>query len=140
VSYLLDTNVLSELLQRRPADAVLRWFDATPEEALHVSVLTFGEIRRGVERLHASPRKERLRLWLEQALPERFEGRVLPVTSGVADRWGRLLAATGRTLPAIDGLLAATALHYELRMVTRNVADFALPGLDVIDPWARADR
>lgn len=140
MSYLLDTNVLSELLQRRPADAVLRWFDATPEDALHVSVLTLGEIRRGVERLPASPRKERLRLWLEQALPERFEGRVLPVTSGVADRWGRLLATAARTLPAIDGLLAATALHHELRMVTRNVADFDLPGLDVIDPWAHAVR
>ena len=137
MSYLLDTNVLSELVHRRPAEAVLRWFEATPEDALHVSVLTLGKIRRGIEKLPVSARKEHLRLWLEQVLPDRFEGRVLPVTSGVADRWGRLLAATARTLPAIDGLLAATALHHELRMVTRNVADFDLPGLDVIDPWSR---
>lgn len=141
MSYLLDTNVLSELMQRRPAEAVVRWFQDTPEDALHVSVLTFGEIRRGVERLPGSPRRERLRLWLEQDLPARFEERVLPVTSGVADRWGRLLAATSRTLPAIDGLLAATALHYELRMVTRNAADFSrLQGLDVVDPWSRKWR
>ena len=136
MSYLIDTNVLSELVRKRPTASVLRWFDETPEDALHVSVLTLGEIRQGVERLPASQRKEKLRLWLEQALPARFQDRVLPVTVGVADRWGRLVAEAGRSVPAFDSLLAATALHHELRFVTRNVSDFSFPGLDVINPWS----
>lgn len=135
MSYLLDTNVLSELVKRKPSPQVVRWFDETPEDALHVSVLTLGEIRQGIERLPANARKERLRVWLEQALPERFEQRVLHVTPAVADRWGRLVADAGRSVPALDSLLAATALHHELRLVTRNVDDFRFPGLDVVNPW-----
>jgi len=135
VSYLLDTNVLSELARARPSAKVVRWFSGVPSEALHVSVLTLGEIRAGVERLAPGARREELRLWLETELPGWFEERVLPVDTGVADRWGRLLAEARRSVPAIDGLLAATALHHGLRLVTRNVADFTLPGLEVVDPW-----
>jgi predicted nucleic acid-binding protein len=135
VSYLLDTNVLSELTRPKPSAKVVRWFREVPSEALHVSVLTLGEIRAGVERLAPGARREKLRLWLETELPGWFEERVLPVDTGVADRWGRLVAEAGRSVPAIDGLLAATALHHGLRLVTRNVADFVLPGLEVVDPW-----
>lgn len=135
MSYLLDTNVLSELTRARPSAKVVRWFSGVPSEALHVSVLTLGEIRSGVERLAPGARREKLRLWLETELPGWFEERVLPVDAGVADRWGRLLAEAGRSVPAIDGLLAATALHHGLRLVTHNVADFTLPGLEVVDPW-----
>jgi toxin FitB len=136
VSYLLDTNVISELVRANPDDRVLRWFAEVPDEALHVSVLTLGEIRKGVEHLSAGPRKERLRVWLETELRDWFGDRVLAVDAAVADRWGRLLAETQRPVPAIDSLIAATALQHDLRLVTRNRADFNFPGLEVVDPWA----
>jgi toxin FitB len=136
VSYLLDTNVLTELARVQPNDRVVRWFGEIPSDALHMSVLSLGEIRRGIERLAASPRRERLRVWLESELRDWFEDRVLTIDAGVADRWGRLLAESRRPIPAVDGLLAATALHHELRFVTRNTADFDVAGLDVVDPWS----
>lgn len=135
MSYLLDTNVISELVRPQPDAGVVRWFDGVPEVALHLSVLSLGEIRKGVERLAPGDRRERLRLWLEQDLPAWFEDRLLPVSADVADRWGRLLAEAGRPLPAVDSLLAATALSHGLRLVTRNTGDFRVPGLEVIDPW-----
>jgi toxin FitB len=136
VSYLLDTNVISELVRTTPDRRVVAWFRGVPDAALHLSVLTLGEIRRGVERLAAGTRREKLRVWLETELPGWFGDRVLTVDAGVADRWGRLLSEVGRPVPAVDSLLAATALHHELRFVTRNVADFALPGLEVVNPWS----
>ena len=135
MSYLLDTNVISETIRRRQDKLVIGWLEQIPAEALFLSVLTLGEIRKGIERLTDKKRREKLRLWLEHELPAWFEGRVLPIDLAVADRWGRLLAETGRPVPTIDSLLAATALHYELRLVTRNARDFAYPGLEVINPW-----
>lgn len=136
MSYLLDTNVISELVRPRPSRRVLTWFGTVPDDALHLSVLTLGEIRKGVEQIREALRRERLRVWLEQELTGWFGTRLLPVDTGVADRWGRILAEAGRPLPAIDSLLAATALHHELRLVTHNVDDFIFPGLDVINPWS----
>jgi predicted nucleic acid-binding protein len=135
VSYLLDTNVISELVRPRPQAAVLDWFADTPNEALFLSVLTLGEIRKGVEKLNDAPRREKLRVWLEHDLRDWFGARILPVDAAVADRWGRLLAEAGRPLPSIDSLLAATALHHELRLVSRNARDFTYPGLVVVNPW-----
>jgi len=135
MSYLLDTNIVSETVRRTPNKAVIAWLDGLPGEALFVSVLTLGEIRKGIETLADRRRREKLRLWLEHELPGWFEGRVLPVDLAVADRWGRLLAEVGRPVPTIDSLLAATALHHELRLVTRNAGDFNYPGLQVINPF-----
>jgi predicted nucleic acid-binding protein len=135
VSYLLDTNVVSELVHRRPDPALVHWFHGVEEVSLHLSVLTLGELRSGVEAVKDGGRRERLRVWLERDLAERFADRLLPVTAAVAVRWGRLLADAGRTVPAIDSLLAATALTHGLRIVTRNVRDFRFPGLDVVNPW-----
>ena len=135
MSYLLDTNVISETVRRQQNKLVIEWLKQIPAEALFVSVLTLGEIRKGVEGLADKKRKEKLRLWLEHDLPIWFEGRVLPIDLSVAERWGRLLAEIGRPVPTIDSLLAATALHYELRLVTRNAKDFDYPGLEVINPW-----
>ena len=101
----------------------------------YLSVLSVGEIRRGVEALAASRRRVALLDWLEVDLPAFFAGRLLPVDLAVAERWGRLLAHATRPLPAVDSLLAATALRYGLTMVTRNVRDFVLQGLEVVDPW-----
>ena len=135
MSYLLDTNVVSELVRPKPDPDVLAWFDRTPDNVLHLSVLSLGEIRKGVENLDASPRREKLRVWLEQELTDWFGDRLLPVDRGVADRWGIMLSLAGRPAPTIDSLLAATALHHNLRMVTRNVDDFRFAGLEVINPW-----
>ena len=135
MSYLVDTNVLSEGVRPRPNPRVVQWLDGVPKSAVHVSVLTLGELRQGVERLGGGPRRERLRGWLEQELPAWLERRLLDVDASVADRWGRILADAGRPVPAIDGLLAATALTHNLRMVTRNVRDFAFDGLEIVNPW-----
>lgn len=136
MSYLLDTNVLSETVRRKPNLRVISWLDQIPGESLFVSVLTLGEIRKGVESLVDRKRREKLRVWLEFELFAWFESRVLTVDFSVADRWGRLLAEVRRPVPTIDSLLAATALRHELRLVTRNAGDFSYPGLDVISPWS----
>ena len=136
MSYLLDTNIISETVRRFPSKKVITWLENIPSDALYGSVLTFGEIRKGVDSLADEKRREKLRLWLEHELPAWFEGRVLPVDLAVAERWGRLLAEVGRSVPTTDSLLAATALHHELRLVTRNDGDFDYPGLEVIDPFS----
>ena len=135
MSYLIDTNAISELVRAKPDAAVVDWFANTPDEALFLSVLTLGEIRKGIEKLADLQRREKLRVWLEHDLCDWFGPRILPVGPEVADHWGRLLAQAGRPVPAIDSLLAATALHHDLRLVTRNTKDFAYAGLDVINPW-----
>lgn len=135
MNYLIDTNVISGLAKPRPNRQVLGWFRNVADSALHLSVLSLGEIRNGVELLPDGPRKERLRLWLKQDLPGWFGDRLLPIDEEVADLRGRLLAEMGRSVSAIDSLLAATALHHDLRLVTRNVSDFAFPCLYVINPW-----
>jgi toxin FitB len=136
VSYLIDTNVVSELVRPKPNAAVLNWFANTPDEALFLSALTLGEIRKGVEKLKDIPRREKLRLWLEHDLRTWFGPRILPIDASVADYWGRLLAQATRPMPAIDSLLAATARHHGLRLVTRNTRDFDdYAGLEVINPW-----
>ncbi len=135
MSYLLDTNVVSELSRRKPAAAVLKWLDQVPYQTIYLSVLTVGELRQGVERLVDGEQKERLRRWLEADVPAWFGERFLPITPAIADRWGRLVAESRRSVPEVDSLLAATALHHDLRLVTRNEADFRLPGLTVINPW-----
>lgn len=135
MSYLIDTNVLSELRRRDPDTNVVHWMADRPATTLYLSVLTLGEVRKGVERLAEGERKCRLLDWLEVELSAFFRGRILPVDATVADRWGRLLAQAGRPLPAIDSLLAATALAHGLTLVTHNIKDFRHPDLTVLDPW-----
>ena len=135
MSYLLDTNVVSEVARSRPNPLVLKWFREVPDESLHLSVLSLGEIRKGIEMLASGPRREGLRLWLEQELPAWFEQRLLPVSAAVADRWGVLLASARRPVPAIDSLIAATAVQHGLRLVTRNTEDFRFAGLELVNPW-----
>jgi len=135
MSYLVDTNVLSELRRREPDPGVVDWFAQRPATTLCLSVLTLGEIRKGIDPLSDDDRKLKLLDWLEVELPAFFSGRILPVDAAVADRWGRLIAQAGRPRPAIDSLLAATALTHGLKLVTRNVRDFDFPGLEAINPW-----
>jgi hypothetical protein len=135
MAWLLDTNVLSELRKGdRAAPGVLAWFKAAAQVELFTSVLVMGEIRKGISRLSRRDPvgAKSLERWM-QGLVESFSDRILPVTAEVADRWGRL--AVEQPLSPIDGLLAATALHHGLILVTRNVADVARAEVPVINPF-----
>ncbi|TFL13307.1 type II toxin-antitoxin system VapC family toxin [Pusillimonas caeni] len=136
MSYLLDTNVLSELRRKMPHPDVLQWFEGRPASTLFLSVLTLGEIRKGIQALPQAGRREMLVDWLETELTAFFSRRILSVDAAVADRWGRLVADAGRPVPAIDSLLAATALEHDLTLVTRNTKDFEGLGVSLVDPWA----
>lgn len=135
MSYLIDTNVLSELRRKVPNPGVVEWFSRRPATTLHVSVLTLGEIRKGIEGIGDEARRQAMVDWLETDLRAFFTGRILPIDSAVADRWGRLVAAAGRPLPAIDSLLAATALTNDLVLVSRNIKDFAGLPVQLFNPW-----
>ena len=137
--YLLDTNVISELMKVRPARAVAAWIVATPEDLLHLSVITIGEIRKGIDLLDENePKRGALQSWLDHDLRVRFAGRLLPFDEWVAERWGQIEAVAKRqrlTLPTIDAQLAATALHYGLTFVTRNTNDLRRTGVPLFNPW-----
>lgn len=135
MSYLIDTNVLSELRRKQPAPRVVAWLQARPRQSLYLSVLTLGEIRKGLERVQEPLRKQALLDWLEVELSQYFRGRVLHIDAPIADHWGRLMADAGRPLPAIDALLAATALQHDLTLVTRNTKDFVDFRVRLINPW-----
>lgn len=138
--FLLDTNVISELMRRRPNPRVAAWVDSTSEELLHLSVLTIGEVRKGIDLLaHDDPRRAALQSWLARDVRVRFAGRILVFDDGVAERWGQVEAlAKGRRsiLPTIDAQLAVTALHHNLTFVTRNTAHIAQTGVAVFNPWS----
>lgn len=136
MSYLIDTNVLSELKRKVPDQGVVEWFAQRPSQILYLSVLTLGEIRKGVEGVKDARRRQRLSDWLESDLRQFFYGRILSVDAAVADRWGRLVADAGRPLPVVDSLLAATALTHDLVLVTRNVQDFAGLPVQLCNPWS----
>jgi predicted nucleic acid-binding protein len=136
--FLLDTNVVSELVKPKPDDRVRRWIEETNESILFLSVLTLGEIRNGVQRLRSGRRRGRLESWLQVDLPSRFQDRILPIDSAIADRWGRvsaIAAEKGKPVPVIDGLLAATAIHHNLTLVTRNSSDVSGTGVPTLNPW-----
>ena len=136
--FLLDANCVSELVRVKPEPRVLEWMEVANESLLYLSVLTLGEIRKGLAALPQGRRRARLEAWLEVDLRGRFSGRILPVDAAVADRWGLLAAQArrnGAPLPIVDGLLAATALHHNLTLVSRNVCDFAAAQVSVLNPW-----
>ena len=136
--FLLDTNCLSELVRVKPEPRVLGWMEAIDEGLLYLSVLTLGEIRKGLVGLAPGKRRTQVEAWLEVELKARFSGRILTIDAPVADRWGLIAAqakSRGTPLPIIDGLLAATALHYNLTVVTRNASDFTNAQVQVLNPW-----
>jgi predicted nucleic acid-binding protein len=136
--FLLDTNCISELVRNQPERRVMDWMRAADESLLYLSVLTLGEIRKGVAILPQSKRRTYLESWLELDLQVRFSGRILDIDKAVSDRWGWLSAEAqrqGRPLSAIDGLLAATAIHHNLTIVSRNVSDFTHTHALVLNPW-----
>ncbi len=136
--FLLDTNCVSELVRVTPELRVMEWFDSADEGLLHLCVLTLGEIRKGLASLPQGKRRAHLEAWLDVELRARFAGRLLAIDEEIANRWGLLAAQAkrkGKPLAIIDGLLAATALHYNLTLVTRNVGDFAAAQVPLLNPW-----
>ncbi len=137
--FLLDTNVLSELTRAKPEPRVAAWLQNAAADELHVSVLTLGEIRKGIALLPAGQqRRDQFEQWLKTVLLSWFVGRVLSIDQPVAERWGTLTASAklaGTPIAVVDGLLAATALHHNLTVVTRNTRHFDGAGASLFNPW-----
>lgn len=138
MSYLIDTNSISELVKKTPDPNVVRWFQQQKESELYLSVITFGELHKGIEKLDSSDRKSRLHRWVNEDLYFRFEERILNITLAEANEWGRMLAEVEvqeKSLPAVDVLIAATASVHQLSVVTRNVGGMKAAGVPLINPW-----
>jgi predicted nucleic acid-binding protein len=138
MSFLLDTNVISELVAPKPNPSVTRWLEGLDQESIFLSVITIGELKRGIEKLPDSKRKKTLSEWLTGDLLIRFGDQVLPIDVSVILKWGTLVAgmeAIGKPIPAIDSLLAATAAQFGLTLVTRNVRHFEKIGISLFNPW-----
>jgi predicted nucleic acid-binding protein len=139
MNYLLDTCVISEYTRREPSLKVIHWVDDLDESNLFLSVITIGEIKKGIERLPAgSNRKQDLALWLNNGLLERFSGRIYPLTVEILLRWGTLYAgveASGQTVSTIDSLIAAIALFHHAILVTRNEDHFRPTRVEIVNPW-----
>lgn len=138
MKYLLDTNVISELVAKSPNPQVTNWIDSLDQNSIYLSVITIGELRKGIEKLADSTRKATLNSWLKDDLLVRFAGHILILDVAVMVRWGELtgqLERVGRPLPAIDSMIAALAIHHSCTLVTRNQEDFKGIGLNIINPW-----
>jgi toxin FitB len=138
MNYLLDTCIVSELTRPKPYQPLIDWLEGCNEECLNLSVLTLGEIQKGVARLKDSAKKSRLQQWLDGDLRQRFSQRILPITDEIALAWGTMQGRAedrGRPIPSIDGLLGATAIVHNLTIVTRNESDLAATGAAVFNPW-----
>ena len=141
MNFLLDTSVVSEWVKPRPDAGVADWLAQADEDRIFISAVTLAEIRYGIERMPAGIRRDRLEAWLTDDLPQRFDARVLPVDTGVGDRWGRVMArgqAAGRPVAVMDAFIAATAERHDLVLATRNVSDFEVLGIRLVNPWRDA--
>ena len=142
MNYLLDTCLVSELVKKRPEPRVVDWVRRQPEDRLYLSVITLGEIQKGISKLKDESRAKLLQNWLDHDLLDRFAGRILHVTPAVARIWGQVLGEaekSGRTLPVTDSLIASIALEFGATVVTRNVDDLAMAGVEILDPWPTSE-
>jgi len=138
MNYLLDTCVLSEFTRRRPDEKVVRWLDQIADEKLFLNAITIGEIQHGIQRLPDSSRKSNLLIWMNNGLIERFGKRILSLDTATLILWGNLIARmekSGHPMPAMDSLIAATALQHHLTIITRNTNDFQPCGVQLSNPW-----
>jgi toxin FitB len=138
MSYVLDTNVISELIAKQPNPKVIAWLDNLDPTTLYLTVITIGEIRKGIEKLPASKRRDSVKDWLEMDLLLRFQGKTLDITTEVMLVWGELtgrLENEGKPISAIDSLIAAIVLQKNYSLVTRNDSDFQYTGVRIINPW-----
>jgi toxin FitB len=138
VKYLLDTCLVSELVRKKPDAKVVKWVAGCDEDLTYISVLTLGEIQKGISRLGDMKRQATLQMWLDSDLRHRFGDRILPITPEIAQTWGVMQGeaeAKGLAIPSIDGLIGATAVTHNLTVVTRNVTDITKTGAKVLNPW-----
>lgn len=138
MKFLLDTCIISELIKQKPSKKVIEWIRKEDEENFFISVLTLGEIRKGIEKLQESKRKEELYNWIENDLRERFWNRIINIDMQVAMIWGKIQGVServGRLMPAIDSLIAATGIAHNLTVVTRNTSDMNESGVMLLNPW-----
>lgn len=138
MNYLLDTCVISELVKIQGDENVLDWIKNTGESGLFLSVLTIGEIHKGIAKLPDSKRKLELRIWVDNDLKKRFKGRIIDITQEIAIKWGDIQGEAekiGKKMPVLDSLLAATALVNNFTLVTRNVRNVETSGCDVLNLW-----
>ena len=138
MKYLLDTCVISELTKIRPRKNVIKWIASIEESFLYLSVLTIGEILKGITMLRDSKKKAALQDWVHADLLNRFENRILPISVRIATTWGEIQGKAeqdGRTLPAIDSLIAATAIVHDLTVVTRDTGHMKNTGAMIYNPW-----
>ena len=136
--YLLDTNVISELVAKQLNTKVIQWIDTLDPNSVYLSVITIGELRKGIEKLPNSKRKDTLRSWLNDDLLMRFSGRILELDIRAMLAWGEFtgqLEQVGKPLPALDSLIAALALHHNCTLATRNEDDFRATGIAIVNPW-----
>lgn len=136
--FLLDTNVPSQLTRPQPDPRVEKWLDDADDELLYVSVVSLGEILKGLTVLPAGKRRDQIQCWLDETLRPWFAGRILPVNEAIAERWGVLAGQRrlkGRHLKVADGLIAASALEHDLTVVTRNIRDFTGLGVSTLNLW-----
>lgn len=138
MKYLIDTCLISEGLRPKPDSSAIAWMEACDRDRQYLSVLTLGELQKGIEKLGTARKRDVLQTWLDRDVLDQFSGRILPVDSEVAVTLGRMQAAlerAGKPIPSLDGLLCATALTHNLVVVTRNTKDFAPTGVQLLNPW-----
>jgi toxin FitB len=138
MNYLIDTCCISELIKKEPNSNVVKWFSMVDEITLFLSVVTLGELRKGVEKLSESRRKDELSYWISNDLTNRFRNRIIDISVREINEWGVMLAQAeliGRPIPALDALIASTARVHNLAVVTRNIRDFENTGVEVVNPW-----
>jgi len=138
VKYLLDTCLISELVKKEPNPAVVSWLDEQEEQALFLTVLTLGELQKGISKLPDGAKKDELQAWVTIDLGERFSGRIIDIDQETALCWGKLQGEAerlGEKLPVMDSLIAATAAAHGLMVVTRNAKDMERCGGRVCNPW-----
>jgi predicted nucleic acid-binding protein len=140
MKYLLDTCVISEIIKPKADQNVISWIRNQDEESLYLSVLTFGEIEKGIEKSPDEARRRKLQLWVEEDLKKRFEGRIVPINIGIAVKWGAIQGKAellGKPMPAIDGLIAVSGLVHNCIVVTRNISDMEQSTVELLNPWLK---
>lgn len=141
--FLVDTNVISEMLRVAPDAHVAAWSLRLPKQSLFLSVISMGELRKGLTMMPPSSRRSQLEKSVEEHIPAWFAGRILPITQSIAERWGVLEGRRqlmGRPPGVPDGQIAATALEHSLAVATRNVKDFEGMGVSIVNPWETQER
>ena len=141
MKYLLDTCVISEIIKPKPDENVTSWLESQKENSLYLSVLTFGEIEKGIEKASDQIRKQKLRLWVEDDLKKRFEGRIIPIDFSIAAEWGKIQGKAellGKPMPTMDGLIAVSGLVRQCIVVTRNISDMEQSSAELFNPWGKS--